>query len=492
MRFLVAGIGEPRFLFKEIFVSQSKLFWFAAILLGVGVLVLSVILQRTPNSQRPVLLENEGEVVHLGNQESATEDSVRHANSPNADSPSVKPGPDSFGEAILRRLEERGGLVKIDKKVAEGLGIDVPEKYLRPAPATEEQIPLTKTHRIREVYERVGAVGLPYEIPMEAAAIATEEMDTLTAAQYLADSGFPRIALVYAERAVAENPTSIEAQLFRATLIPRHKRLEDKEQAYRRVLELDADSVVALAGLGNTLKNTEPMEAIPYLRKAIELGVSNSVPERANVYYDLGFSYERVGQYGEAIDAYRKCIEITPDSFAAKHIQGIEQGTPLTQPIESVPQESYGETPREEAVSDETRASDVEKTSQGEETVTEPAPESSTQEDAQTWYQRLMQEDREGLSRAHYEYAREMLEEGRLEEAADDLHRAIELNPKHTDSYRELARVYERTQDTECAAMVYQKALERFPEDERLRRDWETFRDKHLRDDAPKRPEQRK
>ena len=58
---------------------------------------------------------------------------------------------------------------------------------------------------------------------------------------------------------------------------------------------------------------------------------------------------------------------------------------------------------------------------------------------------------------------------------------AIESNPKRSDSYLELARTYEKAGEHEKAAEVYRHAKERFPEDERVRRESEAFRNKRGR-----------
>ena len=57
---------------------------------------------------------------------------------------------------------------------------------------------------------------------------------------------------------------------------------------------------------------------------------------------------------------------------------------------------------------------------------------------------------------------------------------AIELNPDHTDSYRQLAKAYEKAGYLEEATILYREALKRFPKNKRLQRDWETFRKKYL------------
>ena len=330
-----------------------------------------------------------------------------------------------------------------------------------------------------------------------------EQVGPLEAAQYLADQHrYDELTVSYARQAVLENPNSVKALLLLGMVI---RDREEEAVICRRVLELERDSVDALVRLGGMLAYSEPWASLRYSERLINVASATGHEYLSSGYFNLGLAYERLGKYDEAIEAYRTS-QIGP---AEGRILRIQTGDPIIPPLDtsspptdmdaSRSGDSSEALPTSTTVTDNVQedlpyaTSPSMRTDEPQTTVQDAQEQESGESgDARDWYQRLAAERPEVVSQAHYELARELVKAGQFEEAAEDLHRAIELNPQHTDSYRELARVYERIQDTERATIVYQQALERFPEAERLRREWETFRNKHLRDDAPKRPEQDK
>ena len=375
---------------------------------------------------------------------------------------------------------------------------------------------LLKIQKIVQKAMEDGIMGTPVSVSTEAPAPSQEEQEErakqilaekgpLEAAQYLiGEHRYDELTVSLARQAVEAEPDSVEG-LFVLGMVLRNP--QERVGVYQQILELDPNSIEALVRLSGDLAQSQPMESIGYSNRLVELASSMGNERLWRGYFHQGLAYERLGKYDEAIEAYGKARPKFPSVDG--RIQLIREGNPIFPPLDLTSSSKASETGQETAIGDtpsilpprESPARDMAPvvTSIGSEPGQSDVDEQLSQgqasgmvKDVTSQYERLVAENPEAVSKAHYEYAQGLVKEGRFREAAEDLRRAIELNPKHTDSYRELARVYERTQDTERAAMVYQKALARFPEDEQLQREWETFRDKHLRDDAPKRPEQDK
>ena len=97
--------------------------------------------------------------------------------------------------------------------------------------------------------------------------ILTEGMGALHAAKYLKALGHSDYAREYAERVLVENPESFEGLLLWSQLQPPDQKAE-RESAFRKLLEINPNSVDALVELGAVLAPYQPLEAIQYLQKA--------------------------------------------------------------------------------------------------------------------------------------------------------------------------------------------------------------------------------
>ena len=119
----------------------------------------------------------------------------------------------------------------------------------RPAPPS---IPDSKLERIAELYGSLTLADYDSKGPHpKEIEILTEGMDTLSAGRYLKTLNMFDFALEYAEKALAENPSSFEALLLRTQLLP-SDRADEREAGLRQLLEMNPNSVEALAGLGQT------------------------------------------------------------------------------------------------------------------------------------------------------------------------------------------------------------------------------------------------
>ena len=193
-------------------------------------------------------------------------------------------------------------------------------------------IPDSKLERIAELYDSLTLADYDHTGPHpKEIEILIEGMDTLSAAKYLKTLRLFDSAFECAERALAENPSSFEALLLRTKLLP-SDREDEREAGFRQLLEMYPSSVEVLAGLGGMLSTSRPYEAIQYLQKAVAVDPSNS-----GAYVELGYSYEKLGQYDKALSAFQKAFQIYPSQVAGAHIRAIKEGNPIIKPIQQKP-----------------------------------------------------------------------------------------------------------------------------------------------------------
>jgi tetratricopeptide (TPR) repeat protein len=180
-----------------------------------------------------------------------------------------------------------------------------------------------------EVLEQIEVVSekLPFpEGQKKIIALLEEDMDTLSIAKYLRARGWSDRAREYSESALAENPDSFEALLLWCQLRPPEQDAE-RESGFRKLLEMNPNSVDALRGLGTVLYLGGQSEvALEYLEKASLLDPGRPSPI-------LGFAYERLGEYDKALSTLKKSYKITRSPVELGHIRAIERGNPIFKPI---------------------------------------------------------------------------------------------------------------------------------------------------------------
>ena len=209
----------------------------------------------------------------------------------------------------------------------------------RPSPAREHpaatrfhysppEVPAEKRQRISELYDRHSpdrdnvnrdAEWATAGPPREEVDILADGLDDLSAAKFLkALGGYAAYAREYADKALAKNPDDFETLLVWTKL-----RVDDEEReyGYRRLLEMAPNSITVLTGLGALLANDVPEEAIEHLEKA------NSLDPTAGL-YELGWAYQRVGEYDKAVTALKKAYQRYNRPRMLSEIRSIEAGTP--------------------------------------------------------------------------------------------------------------------------------------------------------------------
>jgi tetratricopeptide (TPR) repeat protein len=111
-------------------------------------------------------------------------------------------------------------------------------------------------------------------------------------------------------RAVEFDPGSADAQFHYALCLQALGRYDEAMRVMERARQLDPLSPLINAELGELLHNARQDErAIEQYRKTIELD-----PNYARAYAGLGYVYENLGSYEEAVAAYLKAKSLAGDS----------------------------------------------------------------------------------------------------------------------------------------------------------------------------------
>ena len=158
----------------------------------------------------------------------------------------------------------------------------------------------------------------------------TAGMDAFTAAKYLYDNHYGANTEPYIRRfaaqALSENPNDFDTLLLYTNLLPykRNAHNPEREAGFRKLLEINPNSLSALVGLAETIYWFQPEEAIEHLEKA-----KQQDPGLANAY--LGFAYQRIGNYDKALEVLKARPE--NDIVAQAHLHGIESGEPYIPPL---------------------------------------------------------------------------------------------------------------------------------------------------------------
>ena len=208
-------------------------------------------------------------------------------------------------------------------------------------PYSPPEISAEKRQRISELYDRHSpdrdnvnrdAAWATAGPPREEVDILADGLDALSAAKFLkALGGYAAYAREYADKALAENPDDFETLLFWTQFRNSDEQTEEIA-GYRRLLEMNPNSIPALVGLGTRLARNAPEEAIEVLEKANKLDSSAGL-------YHLGISYQGLGEYDKALSVLKKEYARYPAPLLKSHIEAIESGNPWIRPI---PSENHG------------------------------------------------------------------------------------------------------------------------------------------------------
>lgn len=100
-----------------------------------------------------------------------------------------------------------------------------------------------------------------------------------------------------------------------AMLADAQGKAEEAEKQYKRAIELDPSSAVAYMDFAVFLaRQNRPMDALQQM-----LNCTRSAPHNPEAFYRLGLILAEVGQYGYAVSAFDKALQLEPTFHRARH-----------------------------------------------------------------------------------------------------------------------------------------------------------------------------
>ena len=122
------------------------------------------------------------------------------------------------------------------------------------------------------------------------------------------------------ERAVAEQPNSVEARLSLGSALEQAGRTAEAEAAYRRAVTIQPGWWGTHSHLGVfLLRQGRLEESLPSLREAIRLS-----PDNTRAVANLAIAFQQLGRYEEAIAQYRRSLEIRPTAQVLSNLATCE------------------------------------------------------------------------------------------------------------------------------------------------------------------------
>jgi tetratricopeptide (TPR) repeat protein len=224
-----------------------------------------------------------------------------------------------------------------------------------------------------------------------------------------------------------DDPKNFDALMTISTAYQREGRLPDATrylQLARDVYPKSAEPPSRLASLLLLSPQKDPPEVVRLMETAAMLD-----PNNAGYLYNLGWTYDQLGQTPKATDMYQRAIKASPLSFEAMNNLALIY-TNAGQPDRALPllEQAMKTDPENEAV------------------YANAANYWARRHD---WKQALENYDRAlqinpASSIAAVEKGRIQLEQGGTDDAVDSLSRALEVDPQSFDAYMLLSSAYEK------------------------------------------------
>ena len=184
--------------------------------------------------------------------------------------------------------------------------------------------------RISDLWRKQGRAIADVDHYRKLYAILFEEINTFTAAKYLADLGADiaqSIGLEYAERAMREHPDSVEAMFIWTQCIPSEQRIA----AYRQLLSKFPNAAFAHENIAYYYYHDEddPAIALAHIRKACQL--DSRIAKKNPL---LALCYKKLGEWEKSVAAFQGLSWIHFDknqtlSSAQKQIYKQHKGYPF-------------------------------------------------------------------------------------------------------------------------------------------------------------------
>jgi len=137
---------------------------------------------------------------------------------------------------------------------------------------------------------------------------------------YNNNPGFQDLLFEYLDKAISENPNSVEALMLRGNVHLDMGNYEAAMEDYRRAVKIAPESGELHQKLGVILLELERIdEAIAELQKALELGYDN-----ASLHFTLGRAYEAKGELKKALEHHKKSVKLDPRSISRSYAKTLE------------------------------------------------------------------------------------------------------------------------------------------------------------------------
>jgi len=135
-------------------------------------------------------------------------------------------------------------------------------------------------------------------------------------------------------RATASAPDSWEAYLAFGNFLAQHQRYEDAVEQYMNITKLEPDNHVGFGSVGVTYyEMAEWALAEEFLKRSIALHESDIA------WFNLGMTYQNLGQLGDAKSAFRRSVDLNPGNY--RNVSALADACQLSQ--EEVEARSYYE-----------------------------------------------------------------------------------------------------------------------------------------------------
>jgi tetratricopeptide (TPR) repeat protein len=147
--------------------------------------------------------------------------------------------------------------------------------------------------------------GTPPKIEVE-----NKAMELIEKGDVLEQKGEPEEALKYYQQAAREDPKCALALLRQGQVYVKKKYISKAWFLTKRaqLLEPKNPDILYTLGVIRTYQHDYP-EAVKFIRQSLDIK-----PGTAVVYADLGNAYMRMGKLQEAVECFRKAVELDPDN----------------------------------------------------------------------------------------------------------------------------------------------------------------------------------
>lgn len=222
-------------------------------------------------------------------------------------------------------------------------------------------------------------------------------------------------------------------------------RLQQAEEGYRQILQLDPRHADALHLLGMVLHQLGSHEpAIEMMNRALALQ-----PETIVFYTNLGAVYHATGKLEEAVASYRRALHINPDQAEVHRDLGIAL-------------RNQGKL--EDAVASYERALEIEPNSaQVYENLGVVLRDLGRLEEAVSCLQRAV-EIKPDFAEAHNILGVTFMDIGRTDQAIACIQRALQIEPSSAEACNALGAAYARQEEYGKAVAAYERALQIKPD----------------------------